>query len=102
VKPYARRQLKTRKLRIARRLEQAERTATSRPELAASNIACKMLAGGARLEHLELLRNDKGYRNALGASRIPDPATAGDFCRRFDEHHIESPQEVFNAIRVKV
>ena len=24
------------------------------------------------------------YLDALGARRIPDPTTAGDFCRRFD------------------
>jgi hypothetical protein len=37
------------------------------------------------LEHLELLRNNEAYLNALGAQRIPDPTTAGDFCRRFSE-----------------
>jgi hypothetical protein len=48
------------------------------------NIAYGVLAGGKCLEHLELLRNDEAYLNALGASRIPDPTTAGDFCRRFE------------------
>ncbi|MFM8733624.1 MAG: hypothetical protein ACKOC8_00265 [Pirellulales bacterium] len=48
------------------------------------NIAYNVLAGGTRLEHLEFLRNDEGYLDALGARRIPDPTTAGDFCRRFD------------------
>ena len=47
------------------------------------NIAYNMLAGGTRLEHLELRRNDEVYLEALGAQRIPDPTTAGDFCRRF-------------------
>ena len=42
------------------------------------------LAGGTCLEHLELRRNDEAYLDALGARRIPDPTTAGDFCRRFD------------------
>ena len=28
-------------------------------------------------------RNDEVYLDALGAERIPDPTTAGDFCRRF-------------------
>ena len=36
------------------------------------------------LEDLELRRNDEVYLDALGAQRIPDPTTAGDFCRRFD------------------
>ena len=47
------------------------------------NIAFNILAGGTRLEHLELRRNDEVYLDALGAERIPDPTTAGDFCRRF-------------------
>src|SRR4051794_41422505 len=47
------------------------------------NIAFNLLAGGKRIEHLELRRNDEVYLDALGAERIPDPTTAGDFCRRF-------------------
>jgi hypothetical protein len=38
---------------------------------------------GTRLEDLERLRHDTAYMNALGADLIPDPTTAGDFCRRF-------------------
>lgn len=49
------------------------------------NIALNLLTGGTCLEHLELRRNDEAYLDALGAPRIPDPTTAGDFCRRFDE-----------------
>ena len=35
------------------------------------NIAYNLLAGGTCLEHLELLRNDEAYLDALGARRIP-------------------------------
>jgi len=66
------------------------------------NIAYNLLAGGSCLEHLELLRNDEGYLDALGARRIPDPTTAGDFCRRFTAADIDRLQEVFNETRVKV
>lgn len=66
------------------------------------NIAYNILAGGTRLEHLELRRNDEAYLDALGAQRIPDPTTAGDFCRRFNEAHLFSLQQVFNNTRVKV
>lgn len=66
------------------------------------NIAYNLLAGGTRLEHLEYLRNDEGYLDALGARRIPDPTTAGDFCRRFDGERIDALQDVFNETRVKV
>ena len=47
------------------------------------NIALNILAGGRRLEHIELRRNDAVFLDALDADRIPDPTTAGDFCRRF-------------------
>ena len=66
------------------------------------NMAYNLIAGGTRLEHLELRRNDEAYLNALGANRIPDPTTAGDFCRRFDGVTIWSLMEVFNSVRTKV
>jgi hypothetical protein len=65
-------------------------------------VAYNLLAGGSCLEHLELLRSDEGYLDALGARRIPDPTTAGDFCRRFDAGDIDCLQEVFNETRLKV
>ena len=66
------------------------------------NMAYNLLAGGTCLEHLELLRNDETYLDALGARRIPDPTTAGDFCRRFDSCQINMLQEVFNETRMGV
>jgi hypothetical protein len=66
------------------------------------NIAYNLLVGGTCLEHLELRRNDEVYLNALGAQRIPDPTTAGDFCRRFDAWKLHQLMEVFNDARVKV
>ena len=66
------------------------------------NIAYNLLAGGTCLEHLELLRSDEAYLDALGARRVPDPTTAGDYCRRFDTAAIFRLQAIFNAIRGKV
>ncbi|MFQ5464159.1 MAG: IS1380 family transposase [Phycisphaerae bacterium] len=66
------------------------------------NIAFNFLAGGRCLQDLELLRNDENYLNAIGAQRIPDPTTAGDFCRRFDESTIEELQGAINDARVGV
>ena len=66
------------------------------------NIAYNLLAGGTCLDHLELRRNDEVYLNALGAQRVPDPTTAGDFCRRFDWWSIYRLMEVFNETRLKV
>jgi len=66
------------------------------------NIAYNLLSGGTCLEHLELRRNDEAYLDALGARRIPDPTTAGDFCRRFTAGDINTLQDVFNETRLKV
>jgi hypothetical protein len=66
------------------------------------NIAFNILAGGQRLEHLELRRNDEVYLNALGAERIPDPTTAGDFCRRFVESDVMTLMNTINQARLRV
>jgi hypothetical protein len=39
--------------------------------------------------YIELRRNDGVFLDALGADRIPDPTTAGDFCRRFTAEDVE-------------
>lgn len=66
------------------------------------NIAYNVLTGGTCLEDIERLRNDETYMNGLDAERIPDPTTAGDFLRRFDETWILALQETFNETRTKV
>ncbi len=66
------------------------------------NIAFNILAGGKRIEHLELRRNDEVYLNALGAVRIPDPTTAGDFCRRFSEPDVVTLMDAINQTRLRV
>lgn len=67
------------------------------------NIAYNILAGGTCLEDLELRRNDEVYMDALGARRIPDPTTAGDFCRRFqNDQQILTLMESINEVRLKV
>jgi hypothetical protein len=63
------------------------------------NIAYNVLAGGTRLEDIELLRHDEAYLDMLGAQRIPDPTTAGDFLRRPDEAGIEALMDSVNEIR---
>lgn len=66
------------------------------------NLAYNALCGGECLDDIELRRNDEAFLDALGARRIPDPTTAGDFCRRFDEHHIGVLQDVYDETRRKV
>jgi hypothetical protein len=66
------------------------------------NIAFNILAGGECLEHLELRRNDEVDLDALGAERIPDPTTAGDFCRRFTEDEVLTLMAAINEARLRV
>jgi hypothetical protein len=66
------------------------------------NIAFNILAGGKRIEHIELRRNDEVFLNALGATRIPDPTTEGDFCRRFTATDVVTLMDVINGVRLRV
>jgi hypothetical protein len=66
------------------------------------NLAYNVLCGGTRLEDIERLRHDPAYMDALGAKLIPDPTTAGDFCRRFSEADVITLMEAINAVRRKL
>jgi len=66
------------------------------------NIAYNILCGGRTLEDLEQRRQDEVYLDALGARVIPDPTTAGDFCRRFEEADLEALMGAIDRVRVKV
>lgn len=66
------------------------------------NIALNVMAGGECLEDLELRRNDEVYLDALGTDRIPDPTTAGDFCRRFTPADIHTLMDIIDETRLQV
>jgi hypothetical protein len=66
------------------------------------NLAYNALCDGTCLQDLELRRQDEVYLDALGAQRIPDPTTAGDFCRRFSAAHVQTLIDVFNRVRQRV
>lgn len=66
------------------------------------NFAFNALCDGTCLDDIELRRNDEVYLDAIAARRIPDPTTAGDFCRRFQAEHVRMLLEVFNDARLKV
>ncbi len=66
------------------------------------NLAYIALVGGMRLEDIELRRNDEVFMDAIGAQRIPDPTTAGDFTRRFERKDIVLLMDGINAARVRV
>ena len=56
------------------------------------NLAYNVMVCGQRLEDIELRRADESFLNGLGAQRIPDPTTAGDFTRRFTPETITELQ----------
>ena len=66
------------------------------------NVAYNILAGGARMQDIELRRQDECFLNGLGAQRIPDPTTAGDFTRRFEPTDILDLMEAINGARRRV
>lgn len=66
------------------------------------NIAYNVLCGGQVLDDIEDRRNDAAFLDMLGARSIPDPTTAGDFCRRFDADALWRLMGIINDVRVKV
>ena len=66
------------------------------------NIALNLLCGGSVLEDIEIRRNDGAFLDALGARAIPDPTTAGDYLRRFDEGAVWRLMHTINEVRVGV
>jgi hypothetical protein len=66
------------------------------------NFAYNALCEGSCLQDIELRRNDEVFLDALGARRIPDPTTAGDFCRRFTAASVETLQDIFDDTRLQV
>ena len=66
------------------------------------NLAFNALCGATCMQDLELRRHDEVFLDALGARRIPDPTTAGDFCRRFQSHDVHTLIDIGNAVRQRV
>jgi len=66
------------------------------------NFAYNALCDGTCLQDMELRRHDEVFLDALGARRIPDPTTAGDFCRRFTSTDVHTLLDIFDDVRQKV
>ena len=66
------------------------------------NIAYNALCDGQTLDDIELRRNSRAFLDGLGAKSIPDPTTAGDFCRRFEAKDIEALTEAINETRLGI
>jgi hypothetical protein len=66
------------------------------------NIAYNALCNGTCLQDIDLRRNDEAFLDMLGACRLPDPTTAGDFCRRFTPTDLNALQIAIDVARQKV
>ena len=61
-----------------------------------------LMTGGTCIEDIERLRQDAAYLDALGAERVPDPTTAGDFLRRFGRDSLRGFMQAMDEVRPKV
>lgn len=64
--------------------------------------AYNIFAGGTCIEDIASLQNSEAFRNLVGACRVPDPTTAGDFLRRFDTADLTAMDGVLDEMRSKV
>ena len=58
--------------------------------------------GGTCIEDIAHLQHSDAVKHLVGACRIPDPTTAGDFLRRFHGLHLRAFQQVIDRAREKV
>jgi hypothetical protein len=65
-------------------------------------LAANAFVGGDYLEDLEALREDVAIQRVIGRKDIPDPTTAGDFCRRFTLGHLLQLNRAFGEIEHRV
>jgi hypothetical protein len=65
-------------------------------------LAYNVLCGGVRLEDIDRLRQDEAWLDAVGAQRVPDPTTVGDFTRRFTKADIATLMACLNRVRTRV
>ena len=61
------------------------------------NLVFNALCGGTCLQDIDLRRGDRAFLDGLGVSSLPDPRTARDFCRRFDNGDVMALQEAISA-----
>lgn len=64
--------------------------------------AYNIFAGGTCIEDISSLQDSDAFKNLVGACRVPDPTTAGDFLRRFTTHHLGVLDNVMDEQRARV
>jgi len=60
-----------------------------------------LFVGGSAIEDIADLQQSEPVRRILGASRIPDPTTSGDFLRRFDAAAVAELDRAIDEIHVR-
>ena len=65
-------------------------------------LAANAFVGGDYLEDLEALREDVAIQRVIGRKDLPDPTTAGDFCRRFTLGHLLQLNRAFAEIEQRI
>jgi hypothetical protein len=65
-------------------------------------FAYNIINGGKTIDDIELMRRDENFLKVLGAKAVPDPTTAGDFCRRFKVSDIHDLMDAINSVRINV
>jgi Transposase DDE domain group 1 len=66
------------------------------------NIGLNALCGGQTLDDIELRRRDEHFLRSIDAVALPDPTTAGDFCRRFSQADVDALMKATNEVRREV
>jgi hypothetical protein len=61
-----------------------------------------LFVGGTCIEDIGHLQASEPVRRMLGAARIPDPTTAGDFLRRFDAESLDALDGAIDAAQENV
>ncbi len=64
--------------------------------------AYNLFVGGRYIEDIASLQHSPAIKNLLGAVRIPDPTTAGDFLRRFGIEDLRALQAAIDEARVRM
>jgi hypothetical protein len=60
-----------------------------------------LFVGGSAIEDIADLQHSEPVRRILGAARIPDPTTAGDFLRRFDGEAVGALDRAIDQIQAR-
>lgn len=95
-----------RRLKIAEELNSGLRLLRShRPYRESDHVLThvyNLYLGGTCIEDVGRLQSDEGARRLLGAAKIPDPTTAGDFLRRFESEELAALNNVIDVCQEKV